>query len=93
MEKRAWRTEYHAVGTLSGVISHFRVRPSKTATTVRVEDDQIEKIDGPIADARASLHALYVVDRDDRDSVLELAARIPTARTGGAVEVWTLMER
>jgi hypothetical protein len=34
-----------------------------------------------------------LLESDDQDSVLEMAARIPAARIGGAVEVWPLTER
>jgi hypothetical protein len=62
-------------------------------TTVRVAEDEILKTEGPLADTRQNFRALYLLESDDSDSVLELAARIPAARTGGAVEVWPLTER
>jgi hypothetical protein len=34
-----------------------------------------------------------VVEADDLDAAIELAARIPAARMGGAVEVRPLVER
>jgi hypothetical protein len=39
------------------------------------------------------LRAIYLIESDDPDFVLELAARIPAARNGGAVEIWPLTER
>jgi hypothetical protein len=35
----------------------------------------------------------YLVEADNIDAALELAARIPAARMGGAVEVRPLVER
>jgi hypothetical protein len=60
---------------------------------VRVEEDRIVKTEGPLADTREKLRALYLIENDDHDSVLDFASRIPAARTGGAVEVWSLTER
>lgn len=92
-EKRAQHAEYRAVAAFPGVFGHFICGRPQTTTTVRVEDDQIVKTAGPIADARASLRVVYLVESDDYGSILELAAGIPAARIGGAVEVWTLAER
>jgi hypothetical protein len=89
--RHALHGQYQDVADSPGVIDHFRLRPARTTTTVRVEDGQIAKTEGPL-DTRENLRAIYVVDGDDHDSVLELAARIPAARRGGAVEVWALME-
>jgi hypothetical protein len=91
--KRALHGEYHAAGDSPGVIARYRLRPPERTTTVRVEDDQTVKTDGHLADARENFRAVDLVESNDNDSVLELAARIPAARTGGAVEVWPLTER
>ena len=92
-QRRALHDEYHAVAASPGLIGHYRLRPPQRTTTVRVEEDQIVKTAGPLADRRENLRALYLLESDDHDSVLEVAARIPAARTGGAVEVWPLTER
>jgi hypothetical protein len=91
--KHARHREYHAVGDSPGVIAHYRVRPPQRTTTVHVEHDQTVATEGPLAETREHFRAIYLVESDDHDAVLELAARIPAARTGGAVEVWPLMER
>jgi hypothetical protein len=92
-QKHAVHGEYHEVAASAGVIGHYRLRPPKMTTTVRVNEDQIVKTEGPLADTKETFRALYLVESDDPDSVLEFAARIPAARTGGAVEVWPLTER
>jgi hypothetical protein len=92
-QKRALHDEYRAVAASPGVIGHYRLRPPRMATTVRVEEDQIVKTVGALADTRESLRAFYLLESDDHDSVLKVAARIPAACTGGAVEVWPLTER
>jgi hypothetical protein len=42
---------------------------------------------------RENFRALYLIESDDHDAVLELASQIPAARRGGAVEVWPLTKR
>jgi hypothetical protein len=92
-QKHALHGEYHAVAASPGVMGHYRVRSPQMTTTVRVEEEQIVKTKGPLADAGENFRAFYLVESDDHDSVLELAARIPAARMGGAVEIWPLTER
>jgi hypothetical protein len=67
-----------------------RLRPPQTTTTVRVEEDQIARTAGPLAETRENVRAFYLLESDEHDSVVDLAARIPAAHTGGAVEVWPL---
>jgi hypothetical protein len=88
--RHARHGEYHALADLPGVIAHYRLQPPQT---VRVEDNHVVRTEGPQAETRERLRALYLVESDDHDSVLELAARIPAARAGGAVEVWPLTEQ
>jgi hypothetical protein len=45
--------------------------------------------DGPFAETKEAVGGFYVVDCDDRDDALDLAARIP-ASPGLAVEVLTI---
>ena len=92
-QKHAAHDQYHTVAASPGVIAHYRLRPPQMTTTVRVEKDQIVKTAGPLPHARENLRAFYLLESDNHDSVLELAARIPAARTGGAVEVLPLTER
>jgi hypothetical protein len=92
-EKHAVYGEYHAVSDSPGIVAHYRLQPPQKTTTVRVEEGQTLTAEGPLTDTREILAGFYVLESDDHDSVLELAARIPAARIGGAVEVWPLTER
>jgi hypothetical protein len=49
--------------------------------------------DGPFVDAKEHLGGYYLVEADNLDAALEIAARIPAARMGGAIEVRPLVER
>lgn len=92
-QKLTLHGEYHTVAASPDVIGHYRFRPPQMTTTVRVEETRTVKYEGPLVDSRESLRAFYLLESDDHDAVLELAARIPAARMGGAVEVWPLTER
>ena len=63
----------------------------ETATTVRIRDGETLNIDGPYAETTEWLGGYFIVECDDLDEALELAARCPTARNG-SVEVRPIME-
>ena len=85
--------EYFAVGRTAGVVGGEQLHPTSTATTVRVQDGDRLITDGPFADTKEFLGGFYLLEADDLDSALELAARIPAARLGGAIEVRPVVER
>jgi hypothetical protein len=85
--------EYLAIQRSPGVIGGQQLQPVETATTVRVQDGETLLTDGPFVDAKEHLGGFCLVEADDLDAALEIAARIPAARMGGAVEVRPLVER
>ena len=91
-EQQAIVGEYLAIRQSPGVIGGEQLQPLETATTVRVEDGETLLTDGPFVDAKEHLGGFYLVEADDLDAALEIAARIPAARMGGAVEVRPLVE-
>lgn len=62
------------------------LQPTDTATTVRVREGKTLTTDGPFAETREQLGGFYLVEAGDLDQAIELAARIPGARTG-SIEV------
>ncbi|MGB2953362.1 MAG: YciI family protein [Gaiellaceae bacterium] len=62
------------------------------ATTVRVDNGRTLTTDGPFAETKEYLGGFYLVDCNDIDEAIEIAARIPAARTGGAIEVRPVVE-
>ena len=85
--------EYLALRQLPGIVSGEQLQPIETATTVRVQNGETLLTDGPFVDAKEHVGGFIVVEVDDLDAALEIAARIPAARMGGAVEVRPLVER
>jgi hypothetical protein len=69
---------------------HFRagdpLEPVTTATTVRIRGGKRLITDGPFAETKEHMVGYYLVEADDLDTALAIAARIPSARFG-AVEV------
>jgi hypothetical protein len=92
-ERQAVMGEYFAISDLPGVSGGNQLQPATTATTVRVEDGRTLTTDGPFAETKEALGGYYLLEADDIDAALEVAARIPAARMGGAVEVRPVVER
>lgn len=92
-EQEAIVGEYLAIRQSPGVIGGEQLQPVETATTVRVRDGKTLLTDGPFVDAKEHLGGYFLVEADDLDAALAIAARIPAARMGGAVEVRPLVER
>jgi hypothetical protein len=85
--------EYFAIADAPGVMAGHQLHPADTATTVRVEDGRTLTTDGPFIEAKEALGGYYLFEADDLDAAIELAARIPAARMGGAIEVRPVVER
>src|SRR5215467_3503942 len=63
-------------GILAG---HDRLRPTSTASTVRVIDGKTKVLDGPYAEAKEQLGGYFMIDVPDLDAALSWAARCPGA--------------
>jgi hypothetical protein len=68
-----------------------RLQPTSTATTVRVRDGKTLTTDGPFAETREQLGGFYMIEAENLDDALSVAARIPSARLG-AIEVRPIWE-
>ena len=86
-EEDAIVDEYLAIGQSPAVIGGEQLQPVETATTVRVQGGRTLLTDGPFVEAKEHLGGYLVVQADELDAALEIAARIPAARMGGAIEV------
>jgi hypothetical protein len=84
--------EYYALRTDPRVVGGAALHPAENATTLRITDEQTMLTDGPFADTKEVFGGWYLVEADDLDGALEIAARIPALRLGGAVEVRPVVE-
>ncbi|HSJ73096.1 MAG TPA: YciI family protein [Miltoncostaeaceae bacterium] len=91
-EQKAVYADYQAVNATPGVTPGHGLQPPETATTVRVQDGTTLVTDGPFVETKEALGGYLLFEADDLDAAIELAARIPAARLGGAVEVRPIEE-
>jgi hypothetical protein len=92
-EQQAVYADYMAINQTPGVSPGLQLDGPETATTVRVEDGQTLTTDGPFAEIKEAIGGFLFFEADDLDAAIELAARIPAARLGGAIEVRPVVER
>jgi hypothetical protein len=92
-EQAAVYRDYQAINQTPGVTPGVQMEGPEAATTVRVEDGRTLTTDGPFVAIKEALAGYLLLDADDLDAAIELAARIPAARLGGAVEVRPIVER
>jgi hypothetical protein len=92
-EGKAAFADYVALGEDPRARGGGQLQPIETATTVRVQEGQTLTTDGPYAETKEVFVGYYVFEADNLDEAIELAARIPAARLGGAIEVRPLVER
>ena len=92
-EQKAVYRDYQAINETPGVSPGLWLQPPEAATTVRVEDGKTLTTDGPFVAIKEALGGYLVFEADDLDAAIELAARIPAARIGGAVEVRPVKEQ
>lgn len=87
-ESTALAQDLHAKGLY---VSANPLHPSSTATCLRVRDGKRIVTDGPFAETREQLGGYFLIDANDLDEALAVAARIPMARKG-TVEVRPVLE-
>ena len=92
-EQNAVYRDYQAINETPGVSSGLQLGEPEAATTVRVQDGRTLTTDGPFVAIKEALAGYLVYEADDLDAAIELAAKIPAARMGGAVEVRPIVER
>jgi hypothetical protein len=92
-QQKAIYGEYMALAQAPGVLDGNQLEPAATATTVRVDEGRTLTTDGPFVEIKEALGGYYLCEAADIDAAIELAARIPAARMGGAVEVRPVVER
>ena len=75
--------DMRAAGVLRG---GGELKPTSTATTVRVKNGKTVTTDGPFAETKEQLGGFYTIDVPNLDEAVKWAARCPAAQ-GGSIEV------
>ncbi len=91
-EKGAVYAAYKAINETPGVTPGVGMQPPELATTVRVQDGRTLTTDGPFVEIKEAIGGYLHFEADDLDAAIELAAKIPAAAMGGAVEVRPIKE-
>jgi hypothetical protein len=65
--------------------------PTSTATTVQVRAGERLVTDGPFAETKEQLGGYFLIDVDDLDAAIDIAARIPSVQSG-SIEVRPIAE-
>lgn len=91
-ERESVVADYREVSSTPGVSPGLQLDEPESASTVRVEDGERLVTDGPFAETKEAIGGYLIFEADDLDAAVALAARIPAARLGGAVEVRPIVE-
>jgi hypothetical protein len=91
-QREALRNEYGRVAAGWGdrLRGGDELAASTSATTVRVRSDEQLVTDGPFAETKEQLGGYFIVDVENLDTAIALAAELPGAQTG-AIEVRPLI--
>ena len=91
-EQQAVFAAYQSLNQTPGVTPGLGLDAPETATTVRVQDGKTLTTDGPFVELKEAVGGYLLFEADDLDVAIDLAARIPAARLGGAIEVRPIVE-
>ncbi len=86
-EQKQIYADYGALNQTPGLTSGPPLGLPQNAITVRVEQGTTLTDKGPYVGTKEAVGGYCVLEADDLDAAIELAARIPAARHGGAIEV------
>jgi hypothetical protein len=86
-EQKQVYADYQALNQTAGVTPGVGLDAPETATTVRVQDGKTLTTDGPFVDMKEAVGGYLMLEAEDLDAAIEVAARIPAARLGGAIEI------
>lgn len=87
-ESAQFANQLHADGKYIGASP---LRPTATATSVRVQGGKRLVTDGPFAETREQLGGYFLIDASDLDEAIDIASRVPGGRFG-TVEIRPLVE-
>jgi hypothetical protein len=65
------------------LLGYAGLKPTATASTVRIKDGRPITIDGPFAETKEQLAGYYIIECKDLDEALGWARRIPSGCKGG----------
>jgi hypothetical protein len=86
-EQQAYADAYRRLNETPGVTPGEGLDMPGSATTVRVDGDRTVVTDGPFADTKEALGGYFFFDGESVEAAVAVAAKVPAAHHGGAVEI------
>jgi hypothetical protein len=86
-EQKAIYKDYAALNQTPGISPGLPLGLPADATTVQVHGEHVTRTAGPHVGEKEAIGGFLVLDADDLDAAVAIAARIPAARHGGAIEI------
>jgi len=80
-----------ALQKAGALVGSNRLRPTSSATTVRIANGKSQVLDGPYVDSKEQLGGYFLIDVPNLDSAISWASRCPAAGHG-VVEVRPIWE-
>ena len=81
----------HQINSAGQYLAAAPLQPTSTAASVRVREGKRLVTDGPFAETREQLGGYFLINANDLDDAIGIAARIPGARKG-TVEIRPVIE-
>src|SRR5688500_13367971 len=85
-EQDAMMQDYYAFTEDIKKSGHYQsgeaLKPVQTATSVRMRNGKLSTTDGPFAETKEQLGGFYLIDARDLNEAIQIAAKIPSAKTG-----------
>ena len=82
----ALMTDYYAFTEDIKKSGHYlageALKPVQTATSVRLRNGKLSTTDGPFAETKEQLGGFYMIDAKDLNEAIQIASKIPSAKTG-----------
>ena len=88
----AWGTYTQALVDSGKLRGGERLRPAASATTLRLDGGKRLLSDGPFAETKEQLGGYYIVEADNLDQAVDMAATMPHLEDGGGVEIRPIWE-
>src|SRR3954464_4138931 len=86
-EQKQVYADYAALNQTEGVTPGLPLGLPDQAITVRADGGRAVTSDGPYVDAKGAVGGYLVLEAEDLDAATKVAARIPAAGLGGAIEI------
>lgn len=85
-EGEAFMNEYFAFTQDAKTSGHYiagnALQPIAAATSIRLRGGKLSTTDGPFAETKEQLGGYYLIEAKDLNDAIQVAAKIPSAKTG-----------